>query len=92
MKHRAFLLVAAAVAGAIGAVAAGAPMSAEERHPRLSPSPPEERQASVPVVHRERPREVEPAYCYLGSFGRQENPIFVFKGNGDVVNVPFRKP
>jgi len=71
----------------------------EERRSRLSPS--SEGQARVPVLHEDgdkaetvtvTPPEPAPAYRYLGSFGPQETPILVYKGNGDVVNVPLRKP
>ena len=36
--------------------------------------------------------EAKPAYRYLGAFGPQDNPILVYKGNGDVVNVTLRQP
>jgi len=73
--------------------------SVEERRSRLFPS--SEEQARGPVVHGDgdkaetvtvTPPEPAPAYRYLGSFGPQETPILVYKGNGDVVNVPLRKP
>lgn len=40
------------------------------------------------VVVEQRP----PDYNYVGSFGPQSMPILVYKGKGDVVNVPLRKP
>ena len=67
-----------------------------DRRSRLSSS---EGQAGVPVLHEDKKEETTvvrppepPAYRYLGSFGPQETPILVYKGNGDVVNVPLRKP
>jgi hypothetical protein len=66
-------------------------ISMEDRRSRLS-SPPvvveHEGQARVPVLHRDRDLEAR----YLGAFGPQENPVLVFKNNGDVVNVALRKP
>ena len=70
----------------------------EDRRPRLSVS--EERQAGAPVPHPDdapptivvRPPDPPPAYNYLGSFGPQSMPILVYKGNGEIVNVPLRKP
>jgi hypothetical protein len=72
-------------------------VSVEDKRSRLSPSPPPEGQARVPVHHKDEETVVvappqPPAYRYLGSFGPQETPILVYKGNGDVVNVPLRKP
>jgi hypothetical protein len=69
-------------------------VSVEDRRSRLSPSTPttppptDEGQARVPVLHREE----RPEARYLGAFGPQENPILVFKRDGDVVTVPLRKP
>ena len=65
------------------------PVSVEDRRPRLSASTPppvaDEGQARAPVLHQDEAR-------YLGAFGPQEKPILVFKQDGDVVNVPLRKP
>jgi len=69
-----------------------------------SAPPPARGQARVPVLHGDgdrqvttppptvvvKPVEASP-FNYLGAFGPQDNPILVYKGNGDVVNVPLRK-
>ena len=67
--------------------------SVEDRRSRLSlPSPvvEEKGQVRVPDVHRET--ITPPSARFLGSFGPQETPILVYKDNGEVVNVPVRRP
>jgi hypothetical protein len=71
--------------------------SVEDRRSRLSRRE-KEGQARVPFLHRDDAVVVPadppraPEARYLGAFGPQEKPILVFKQDGEVVNVPLRKP
>lgn len=61
---------------------------------RRAPLPVESNNVRPPDRETPEPPKAttEPAARYLGAFGPQGNPILVFKQNGDVVNVPLRKP
>ena len=50
------------------------------------PQQPPAQVASVPLTAVEK-REPELAYRYLGTFGRSNDPIAVFKRDGDVINA-----
>ena len=67
-----------------------------ERPPRAArretTAPQSTEAVAAPVVTPPQVPARAPQPDYLGAFGPQDTPVLVYRANGDVVNVPLRKP